>query len=138
MSTQNKLILRRFFEELFNQGKLAAADEIVSATNRNHNAAPGETPGRVGLTHFITDLRTAFRNLNFTIDDQVAEGDKVVTRWNATGIYQGKFAGVPVTGKPVVITAINIHRVAEGQIQPCWINWDAWAVAIDLNLFPII
>jgi len=136
MSTQNKVILRRFFEELFNQGNLAAADEIVSATYRNHNAAPGETPGRVGLTQFVTYLRSGFRDLNFTIDDQVAEGDKVVTRWNATGIHQGEFAGVPATGKPVVITAINIHRVVDGQIQEGWLNWDALGMLQQLGVAP--
>lgn len=136
MSTQNKLVLRRFFEELFNQGNLAAADEIVSANYLNHNAVPGETPGRTGLTQFITYLRSAFRDLNFTLEDQVAEGDKVVTRWNATGIHQGEFAGVPATGKPVVITAINIHRVVDGQIQEGWLNWDALGLLQQLGVVP--
>ncbi len=138
MSTQNKLILRRFFEELFNQGNLAAADEIVSADYLNHNAVPGETPGRAGLTQFITDLHSAFRDLNFSIDDQIAEDDKVVTRWNATGIHQGEFAGVPATGKPVVITAINIHRVVDGQIQEGWLNWDALGLLQQLGVIPAL
>lgn len=136
MSVQNKLILRRFFEELFNQGNLAAADEIVSANYLNHNPAPGETPGRDGLTQFINYLRTAFRDLNFTIDDQVAEGDKVVTRWTSTGIHQGEFAGISATGKPVVITAINIHRVVDGQIQEGWLNWDALGLLQQLGVVP--
>ncbi len=136
MSTQNKLVLRRFFEELFNQGNLAAADEIVDVNYRNHNAAPGETPGRAGLTQFITYLRSAFRDLNFTIEDQIAEGDKVVTRWNATGIHLGEFAGVPATGKPVVITAINIHRVVDGQIQEGWLNWDGLGLLQQLGVVP--
>ena len=95
MSTQNKLILRRFFEEIFNQGNLAAADEIVGANYLNHNPAPGETPGRAGLTQVITYLHVAFRDLNFTIEDQVAEDDKVVTRWNATGIHQAGLLASP-------------------------------------------
>ncbi len=95
MSIQNKLILRRFFEELFNQGNLAAADEIVSTTYINHNAAPGETPGRAGLTQFVAALHVAFRDLNFAIADQIAEGDKVTTRWSVSGIHQGTFAGIP-------------------------------------------
>ena len=136
MSIQNKLVLRRFFEEIFNQGNLAAADEIVSAHYLDHNAAPGEMPGRAGLTQFVTYLRSAFRNLNFTIDDQLAEGDKVVTRWNATAIHQGEFAGVPATGKPVTITAINIHRVVDGQIQEGWLNWDALGLLQQLGAMP--
>lgn len=136
MSTQTKLILRRFFEELFNQGNLAAADEIVSTNYLNHNAAPGETPGRAGLTQFVTSLHTAFRDLNFTLEDQVAEGDKVVTRWSATGIHQGEFAGIPATGKPVVITAINIHRVVDDHIQEGWLNWDALGLLQQLGAMP--
>ena len=136
MSTQNKLVLRRFFEEIFNQGNLAAADDIVGANYLNHNAAPGETPGRAGLTQFVTYLHVAFRDLNFTIEDQIAEGDKVVTRWNATGIHQGGFAGVPATGKPVVITAINVHRVVDGQIQEGWLNWDALGLLQQLGVVP--
>ena len=136
MSNQNKLILRRFFEELFNQGNLAAADEIVGVHYLNHNAVPGETPGRAGLTQFVSYLHSAFRDLNFTIEDQLAESDKVVTRWNATGIHQGEFAGVPATGKPVVITAINIHRVVDGQIQEGWLNWDALGLLQQLGVVP--
>ncbi len=125
MSTQNKVVLRRFFEELFNQGILAAADEIVGVHYLNHNAVPGETPGRAGLIEFVTYLRSVFRDLNFTIEDQVSEGDKVVTRWTATGLHQGEFAGVAATGKAVMITAINIHTVVGGQIQEGWLNWNA-------------
>lgn len=136
MSVQNKLILRRFFEELFNQGNLAAADEIVSESYINHNAAPGETPGRRGLTQFVTALHAAFRDLNFAIADQIAEGDKVTTRWTLSAIHTGAFAGIPATGKLVAITAINIHRVVDGQIQEGWLNWDALGLLQQLGVVP--
>lgn len=136
MSSTNKLILRRFFEELFNQGNLAAADEIVSETYVNHNAVPGETPGRDGLVQFVAYIRSAVRDLNFTIEDQVAEGGKVTTRWSATGIHQGEFAGIPATGKSVTITGINIHRVADGQIQEGWLNWDALGFLQQVGVAP--
>lgn len=136
MSTQNKVILRRFFEELFNQGNLAAADEIVSENYINHNAVPGEAPERAGLTHFVLYVRAAFRDLNCMIDDQIAEGDKVTTRWTATGIHHGPFAGIPATGKAVAITAINIHRVTNGQIQEGWLNWDALGFLQQVGAFP--
>lgn len=136
MSVQNKLILRRFFEELFNQGNLAAADEIVSETYINHNAAPGETPGRRGLIQFVAALHAAFRDLNFAIADQIAEGDKVTTRWTLSAIHTAAFAGVPATGKPVAITAINIHRVVDGQIQEGWLNWDALGLLQQLGALP--
>ncbi len=125
MSSENKVILQRFFEELFNQGNLAAADELVAANYLNHNAVPGETPGREGLKQFVTYLHSAWADLNFVVEDQLADGDKVATRWTVTATHQGEFAGVPATGKQVVIRAINIHRVVDGQIQEGWLEWDA-------------
>src|SRR3712207_886963 len=114
MSTEeNKALLRRFFEDLFMQGDLAIADEIVAASYVNHNPMPGETPGREGLKQFVTMLRTAFPDAAWTIEDQVAEGEKVVTRFTVTGTHQAEFAGIPATGKSVRGTALNIHRVAD-------------------------
>jgi steroid delta-isomerase-like uncharacterized protein len=135
MSIHNKLIVRRFFEEIFNQGNLAAADEIVAVDYLNHNAAPTEAPGREGLKQFVSYAHAGLRDLQFTLDDQVAEDDKVVTRWTATAIHQGEFAGIPATGKRVTITAINIHRVVEGQIQEGWLQWDALGLLQQLGQF---
>jgi steroid delta-isomerase-like uncharacterized protein len=69
-------------------------------------------------------LRTAFPDIHFTLDDQVAEGAKVMTRFTVTGTHQAEFAGVPGTGKPIKITAINIHRIADGKLQEGWLNAD--------------
>ena len=136
MSESNKTILRRFFEELFNTGDLSVADEIVGVNYVNHDAVPGETPGREGLKAFVTHIRTAFPDIYFTIEDQIAEGDSVVTRWTVTGTQQGEFAGVPATGKSVRVKAINIHRVTGGQIQEGWLNWDALGMMQQLGVVP--
>jgi len=133
---ENKALHRRFFEELFNQGNLERADELVAANYVNHNPAPGETPGLEGLKQFVTTLRTAFPDIQFTLDDQIAEGDRVTTRFTATGTHQAEFAGIPATGKPIRITAINIHRVAEGKIQEGWLNWDALGMMQQLGVIP--
>ena len=134
MSNENKVILQRFFDELFSQGELNVADEIVAATYLNHNAVPGETPGRAGLKQFVSDLHRAWADLTFVVEDQIAEGDKVTTRWRVTGTHQGEFAGIPATGKPVAIRAINIHRVADGQIQEGWLEWDALGMMQQLGV----
>jgi steroid delta-isomerase-like uncharacterized protein len=138
MSTEEtKALLRQFFDDLFTQGKLEIADEIVAASYVNHNPAPGETSGREGLKQFITTLRTAFPDIVFTVEDQVAEGEKVTTRFTLNGTHQAEFAGIPGTGKPVTVTAINIHRVAEGQIQEGWLNWDALGFMQQLGVIPV-
>jgi steroid delta-isomerase-like uncharacterized protein len=132
----NKELHRRFFEELFNQGNLERADEIVAADYYNHNPAPGETPDLEGLKQFITTVRRAFPDLHFTIEDQIAEGDKVLSRWTATGTHQAVFAGIPATGRPIRVTALNIHRVVDGKIQEGWLNWDALGLMQQLGAIP--
>jgi steroid delta-isomerase-like uncharacterized protein len=136
MPTENKAILRRFFEEIFNQGNLSAADEIVAENYVNHNPAPGETPGREGLKQFVLTVHSGFPGGRFNVEDQIAEGDKVTTRWSFTGTHQAEFAGIPATGKQVQITAINIHRIVDGQIQEGWLNWDALGMMQQLGVIP--
>jgi len=132
----NKALHRRFFEELFNQGNLENAYEIVTADYYNHNPSPGETPGAEGLKQFITTLRIAFPDIHFSVDDQIAEGDKVLSRWTATGTHQAEFAGIPATNRPIRVTALNIHRVVEGKIHEGWLNWDALGMMQQLGVIP--
>ena len=83
-----------------------------------------------------TSARAVLRDLNYAIADQIAEGDKVTTRWTVSAIHTGAFAGIPATGKPVAISAINIHRVVDGQIQEGWLNWDALGLLQQLGALP--
>jgi steroid delta-isomerase-like uncharacterized protein len=133
---KNKAMLRRFFLELFNEGDLAVADEIVSADYVNHDAMPGEAPGREGLKQYVQYVRSAFPDGHFTIDDQIAENDKVVTRFTTTGTHQGEFMGIPATGRSVEITAINIHRIVDGQIREAWLNIDRLGLMQQLGVIP--
>ena len=87
--------------------------------------APGELPGREGLKEFVVYLHSANEGIRFVVEDQVAEGEKVATRWTATARHTGEFAGIPATGKRYSLKAINIHRVVDGQIQEGWLEWDA-------------
>ena len=124
MSTINKTVLERFFEEIYIQGNLTAADELVAADYISHDPAPGEAPGREGLKAFVAYLRRAFADLHVTIEAQVAEGDRVATRYILRGRQEGEFAGIPPTGKLVTVTATSMHRIAGGRIQESWLNWD--------------
>ena len=133
---ENKAILHRFFEEIFNKGDLAAADELVAGDYVNHNPAPGETPGVEGLKQFATAVRTGFPDILFTIDDQIAEQDRVVTRYTINGTHKAEFAGIPATGRPVTIGMINIHRVVDGQIQEGWLKWDTLDFMQQLGVIP--
>lgn len=133
MSAANKAIVQRFFAEIYNQGDLCSADELVAADYRNHNPAPGEAPGREGLKTFVAYLRRAFADLHIAVEDQVAEDDKVVTRFTISGRQESEFAGIPPTGKHATVTAIGIYRISKGQIQESWLNWDALGLMQQLS-----
>lgn len=104
----NKALLRRYYQEVLNQGNLSAIDELFA-------------PDLVeSFKQAVTMSRSAFPDLRVTIEDQIAEGDRVATRWTAQGTHKGPFLGVPPTNKPVTVTAIHIHQVVDGRIVKLW------------------
>lgn len=120
----NKAIVRRFYEEVFNQGREEVIDEIISPDYVDYGHEP---PGR-GTEGAKQDFRGAtsvFSNTHYTIDELIATGDQVVARWSGTYIHSGDFAGIPATGKSVSLTGISIYRLANGQIQETRnaVNW---------------
>lgn len=125
MSASNKAILRRLFEKVYTEGDLQVADAIMVVGFVNHNPAPGEASGREGFKAFVAYLRRAFADFRITIEDQVAEEDKVVTRFTISGRHEGEFGGLPPSGKLVSVPAMALHRIVDGQIREGWFNWDA-------------
>ena len=96
MSEQNKVIARRLYEEIINQGRLETADELLAPDARSHAGAP---PGPEGLKRHVTMLRSAFPDLRHNIEDVIAEGEKVVVRTTCSGTHLGDFMGIPPTGR---------------------------------------
>ena len=136
MSEENKAVLRRFFEEVWNEGNLDAIDEIISPNFTAHNARPGTSPDREGTKQFILDYRSAFPDVHLQIEDQVAEGDKVVTRFSAHGTHEGELMGIPATGKEINITGIGLNRVEGGQIVESWTEFDVMGMMEQLGVIP--
>ena len=139
MTTQdNKAIARRYFEEFFNQGNLAAAAEIIAPEyeKAGPSAVPGLPPGPEGSNIFVMVYRTAFPDITFTVDEQVAEGDTVVTRWTATGTHQGELAGIPATGNSVTVTGVSIDRVVDGKLVGGWNISDQLGLLRQLGVIP--
>lgn len=125
MSEQNKQLIRRGVDEVWNRGNLDAANEMLASDFVNH--ATGlleETTGSEGIKTFFGALRSAFPDLTFTIEDHIAEGDRVVTRWSAVGTHKGDFQGIPATGKRVQISGTDIDRIENGKIAECWMSMD--------------
>ena len=101
MSEQNKAIERRLLDEVYSQGNLDVIDELVACDFVGHGtAADGGDQGREAYKHFVVEMRTAFPDLQITVEDQIAEGDKVVTRWRARGTHTGTFQGIPPPADP--------------------------------------
>jgi steroid delta-isomerase-like uncharacterized protein len=121
----NKKLVSYAVEEVWNKGNYSIADEILSDDFVIHASNPDkEVHGTQGVRQFFTSLRTAFPDIQFTIIDQVAEGNKVVTHWIAEGTHQGTFEGIAATGKHFKITAIDIDYIKDGKFTECWTNMD--------------
>ena len=137
MSEENKAITRRFIEEIWAKGDLGLVNEIVATTYvRNDPAGPEPAFGHEGLKETVTMYRTAFPDLNFTIEDQVAEGDRVMTRWTGGGTHQGDLGEIAPTGKKTEVTGIHIARIVGGKIEEEWNNWDTIGLMQQLGVIP--
>jgi steroid delta-isomerase-like uncharacterized protein len=135
---ENKAIYRRVIEEVWNKGNLSVMDELFAPDVVTHDPAGpgGEMRGREAARQFITANRAAFPDLRLTIEDQIAEGDKVVTRFTARGTHRGKLLGIAPTGKQVTTTAIIINRYTGGKIAESWINGDNLGLLQQLGVIP--
>jgi steroid delta-isomerase-like uncharacterized protein len=124
---QNKAVLRREVGELYNHtGNLDAVEEIFAPEYVSHEPTSGEVRGIEGARQFAATFREAFPDLQNTIEDMVAEGDKVVMRFRGNGTHEGETEAFgPPTGKRMEITGITIKRLADGKIVEAWTNFDA-------------
>ena len=115
----NKALVRRYYEEVLNQRQLQVFDELANPGFVSY-LSDGKRVGSDIYKQVIAGTLAAIADLNVTIEDQIVEDDKVVTRWKATGTPQVEFAGIKPNGKPVTITAIHIHRVQNGKLIEHW------------------
>src|SRR5918997_6698771 len=126
MSEENKAVARRAFEDHFNTGNLDLGEEIFTPDYVNHDPSlPDFGSGPEAANQAVRLYRDAFPDARITVEDQVAEGDKVATRWSARGTHEGELMGVAPTGNRVEITGITISRIEGGKIEEDWINYDA-------------
>jgi steroid delta-isomerase-like uncharacterized protein len=139
MSAETKGIARRFLEEAFNSGNLAVVDELVAPEFVNHDAAlPEPATGIEATKASIKGYRDAFPDLRLTIEQQVAEGEYVTTRWSARGTHQGDLLGMAATGKQATVTGITIDRIVNGRFVESWTNWDTLGLMQQLGVVPAL
>ncbi len=122
-SENNKLLAQQIWEEIWHQGQLSRIDELFTTNFVRHD--PGrELHGTEQNRQFISSMRAAFPDLHYSVEDQIAEGDKVVVRYRFQGTHLGPFQGMPPTGTQVVYTGILIYRVADNKIAEQWTEFD--------------
>ena len=120
MSEQNKEVVRRFFEEVWNKNNLDLADELLVTDYTDHNAPPGSTGGIEGYKQSVAMFRSAFPDLTFTLDDIRGEGDLVAIRLTGRGTHKGTFIGIPPTDKQVSFGGMTFIRLQGGRIVERW------------------
>jgi steroid delta-isomerase-like uncharacterized protein len=135
MSEQNKTLARRWFEDLFSRGNLDVANEILSAEFVDHLTHEDER-GLEELKAYVTIYRAAFPDIQDTLEQIVAEGDKVVVRWTSRGTHQGEFMGAAPTGRHVTFTGMRLFRIAENKIAESWVNIDERGLQEQLGTAP--
>jgi steroid delta-isomerase-like uncharacterized protein len=134
MSIENKALVRRFIEEVWNQQNLALALQLLTPDYIGHDpATPEGISGIEGFRRFFNTYTSAFPDQHFTIEDLIAEGDRVVTRWSVEGTHTGVLHGIAPTGKRVHVTGTTISRIKNGKIDEDHIHWDAFGLMQQLG-----
>ena len=137
VAAQHQDLFRRWIEEAWNRGNLAVLDELVAPTFVRHApGTPGEWRGPEGIKQFITVFRTGLPDLHITVDDIVTEGEKVAYRGTGSGTHHGDLLGVPPSGKSVRITYSVLARIAGGQFQEDWLDFDALGLLQQIGAVP--
>ena len=134
---ENKALARQFIEAGFSKGNLAVADAIIAPNFVNHD--PGTPPlptGPEGYKQLVTAYRTGYPDLQLTVDDLFAEGDKVGVRWTARGTHTGQLGDIPPTGKQAMITGISVLTIAGGKVAAQHTNWDTLGMLQQLGVIP--
>jgi steroid delta-isomerase-like uncharacterized protein len=136
MSEDNKALARHWVE-ILTQGNFDLAEEIYASDFVAHDPAmPEDVRGAEGRKEFYSMYRSAFPDAEITIEGQVAEGDKVVTRWTGRGTHQGELMGVPPSGNRVEVAGITISRIEGGKVAEEWDNYDALGKMQQIGAIP--
>lgn len=134
MSEANKALIRRFYDQVWNKAEYWAADDLVAPEYVRH--APQPITGRDGIREIVSQVRAAFPDLFISIEDLLADGDRVAVRWHGYGTHSGEFRGVAPTHNPVQVNGITISRFHNAQIAEEWAQWDTLGLMRQLEARP--
>ncbi len=131
---ENKAVARRFFTEVWGGGSESVAQELLADSYVGHMTGNPTPLDRAGWLDFFRAFRTAFPDAQFTIEDMIGEGDRVVLRLTMRGTHRGMFNGIPPTGRSVVVTGVSIERIQNGRIVEGWVTNDALGMLQQLGV----
>lgn len=138
MEEANKALARNFYAELWNKGNFDAAPRFLHPDHFDHNPPlPGQGQGSQGVIDMISTFRAAFPDLVMSVDEIVAEDDRVVERLTLTGTHRGTFMGVPATGRTISVKSINVCRIEDGLVRERWGVGDDVSMMEQLGLLPV-
>jgi steroid delta-isomerase-like uncharacterized protein len=129
-----KTVSRRLIEDVFNQGRYEEIDDLLARDFVVHSG--GTDQGREEFAGMIRAYRGGLPDYHCTIDDPIAEADRVVTRWTVRGTQTAELIGIPATGRPVILTGVAIDRVVDGKIVETWLEADVQRMLQDLGVVP--
>ena len=132
----NSNVVRRFIDEVLNQGKVEAAGQFFWEDMVEQVPFPGQGPGLEGLKDVLRGLRAAFPDMHWTVQEQIAEGDKVLSRFEWTGTHRGTFLGVPATDRPVTVWGMVIDCFEAEKIKYTRIIMDSLGLMMQLGVVP--
>jgi steroid delta-isomerase-like uncharacterized protein len=132
----NKQLITNFIDQVLNQGNIDATSRFFAHDVIEQVPFPGQGPGIEGIKLVIRSFRAAFPDMQWSVDEQIAEEDKVVTRFEWTGTHGGEFLGIPATGKQVRIWGVVIDRIENGKVQDTRILMDTLGLMSQLGVFP--
>jgi steroid delta-isomerase-like uncharacterized protein len=135
VSEEAKAAVRRIFDAV-NEGKLDAVENLISDSYVNHNF-PGPEPGPAGFRAAIEAFRAAFPDLRVSVDQVIAEGDKVSSQGTWTGTHKGEFMGIAPTGRLVKVNYIDIWRQENGRFVENWVQMDLSGLMLQLGVQPV-
>ena len=133
--TVNIEIITRF-EHAFRAGDQATIDELCDTGLVDHNPAPDKEPTLAGFKQKVAGFKATFADLEEDLQDIIASGDTVATRWVLTGSQQQEFMGLPASGQPITVEGMNFYRLKDGRVTDIWTQFDGLAMMQQLGAIP--
>ena len=133
VTAKNKALIRRLFDEVLNGGRLDLLDRLIGNDYVEHNPAPNQAAGAVGVRSKIETLRAAFPDLRFVLEELIGEGEVVAVRYHWQGTHGGSFLGIAPTGRKIAVRGMDFYRLADGRLVEHWDNVDEFGMLSQLG-----